>query len=465
MKKHIALLLGLVIIFGMLSGCVDEEAPPTPPADPVTLTIIGPWEDCTAVEVIGREFTKKYPNCTIEYEYLQNFTDSLPVRLEENNRIDLFFASGIAEVKQYLIDLKSAEGLDLSNTFEGLIENATTTDEGVDRLYSIPLGAEMRGMYVNKTLLDSLNIAVPENQETLLAACAKLQENGYIPFNANPGTFGQHLLYPWVCNIIANADNYEETHAKVEARGEGLSEMFREPFEFLYTLVENGYYNYKYVENEYNLFKDASDEATARDFLNIRKSGDEYAFEAGNGQVAFMTGALSLNSVMEKTKNDYHSTIEYEFIPAPVGKDGGFVYLSPARTIAANKNSANAEWSIRFLNFLFTPENNEIFAESFNVIPNTKEAFSYISSLYTVPASRISEVGQVTFSYGFYTAIKDNLVELSKANNPYSKDSDGTAKYMVADENGKFTDKDGNKFSMHPFEHYMNELNKSLKGE
>lgn len=464
MKKFAALLLGLIMVLGAFAGCESTENPPVPEGDPVSLTIVGPWEDCTAVEVIGREFNKKYPNCTVEYEYLQNFVGNIPVRLEQNNEIDLFFASNISELTQYLVDFKTAEGLDLSGTFEGLIENASTVEDGVSRLYSIPLGAEMRGMYVNKTLLDSLGIAVPTNQETLLKACAELKANGYIPINANPGTFGQHLLYPWVCNIIANADNYEEAHAKVEARGEGVSEMFEEPFEFLYNLVENGYYNYKYVENEYGLFTDASDEAVARDFLNVLKSGDGYAFGGDAGRVAFLTGALSLNGVLEKTKSDYHSEIEYEFIPAPVGKDGGFVYLSPARTIAANKNSANLEWSIKFLNFLFTPEYNEIFSESFNVMPNTKNAFSYISSLYTVSESHISHVGQVTFGYKFYDIIKNNLVELSKANNVYSKNSDGTLKYMVADENGKYTDSAGNRYSLHTFEYYMNELEKSLRG-
>ncbi len=465
MKKMIALILGSIMILGLLAGCGSTKTEPAVSEDPVTLTVVGPWEDCTAVEVIGREFNKEYPNCTVQYEYLQNFQENLPARLADNNHIDLFFASAIDELKQYLVDLKSVEGLDLSDTFEGLIENATIIEEDVGRLYSIPLGAEMRGMYVNTTLLDSLGIAVPTNQAELLDACAKLKDKGYIPMNANPGTFAQHLLYPWICNIVANADNYDEVYAEVDTRSDGVSELFREPFEFLYTLVENGYYDYKYVENEYGLFKDASDDATARDFLNIKASGDEYAFEAGNGQVAFMTGALSLRSVMEKVKSDYHSTIEYEFIPAPVGKDGGFVYLSPARTIAANKNSDNAEWSIRFLDFLFTPENNEIFAEAFNIVPNTKDAFSYISSLYTVPESRISEVGQVTFSYGFYAIVKEVLIDLSKANNPYSKEDDGTPKYMIADDNGKFTDEDGNKFSMNTFDHYMSELETSLKGE
>ncbi|NMP38241.1 MAG: carbohydrate ABC transporter substrate-binding protein [Clostridiales bacterium] len=469
MKRYIASLLCLVMIFGMLAGCGDTGKTDPTPQTPVTLKIVGPWEDCTAVEVIGREFNKKYPNCTVEYEYLQKFEENISTRLAENNSIDLFFTTNItgsSDLKQYVLDLKSTQGLDLSKTFKGIIDNASFNDGEADRLYAIPLGAEMRGMYVNKTLLSGLNIAVPTNQGTFLAACAKLKENGYIPLQGNPGSFAQYLLYPWVCNLVANADNYEEVHAKLEARGAGLSELFKEPFEFLYSLVENSYYDYKTVENEYGLFKDSSEEAVARDFLNIKKNGEEYAFEQGSGKVAFLAGTLSTKSIMDKTKADYHSTIEYEFIPAPIGKDGGFVYISPAKSIAANKSSANLEWIINFLNFLFTPENNQTFAAAFNAVPNTPDAFTYISNLYAVPENRISEVGKVTFNSNyFYTAIKDNLIELSKANNVNSKNDDGTSKYMVADKNGKFADKDGNKFSMHAFDYYMDKLETSLKGE
>ena len=466
MKKYLAILIGLLMILGVFSGCNGtKQNDSSVPSDPVTLTVVGPWEDCAAVEVIASEFKKSYPNCTINYEYLQNFDEGVAKRLENNDSIDLFLSNGVDDLTQYLVDFKTVGGIDLSDTFDGLIENATTTDDaGVKTLYQIPLGAEMRGLYVNTTLLDKYNISVPTKQAELLAACATLKENGYIAMNGNPGTFGQQLLYPWISNIISNADNYEEAYAKVVARGAGLSEMFREPFEFLYTLVENGYYEYKTVEKygciigntdeSDGLFTDASDEAVARNFFNIKASGDEYAFEEGTGEVAFLVGALSQKSTYDKVKSDYHSTVEYVFIPAPVGEDGGFVYLSPAKAIAANKNSANVEWSIRFLNFLFTPENNEIFTEAFNAIPNTQNAFSYISELYSVPSNHISQVGQVSnFGYNFYKTMASALTDTSKANNP---------KYMVVDENGTYTNSDGEKCSMQTLGYYMDALEASL---
>ena len=54
----------------------------------------------------------------------------------------------------------------------------------------------------------------------------------------------------------------------------GVSELFREPMKRLYEIMENGYYNYKYIENTYGTFTDTSDETIARDFLNIVENAD-----------------------------------------------------------------------------------------------------------------------------------------------------------------------------------------------
>ncbi len=149
---------------------------------------------------------------------------------------------------------------------------------------------------------------------------------------------------------------------------------------------------------------------------------------------------------MEKTKEDYHSGIEYVFTLAPVGEQGGFAYLSPAEGIAVNHGSPDFFWSMKFINFLFQPENNEIFAEEFNVIPNTNGAVDYIRGVFYRPDNNISHLGEVTFDYDFYGIVTKCLVEISKGNNTkYMKDNlDGT-------------------FSLYPLEYYLNNLEESMK--
>ena len=464
MKKRLyALLVIVVLCAALVSGCDNKQPAPTATAAPtatpapVTLTVTGAWPDCRAIDEIARLFSAQYPNVTVEYEYLQDYYASLEKRLAADQTVDLFITSNIQEstsgsaLKPYALNLYGLDGFSLADTFDGLIQNFMyrgDTEDGKSAMYAIPLGAEMRGLYVNKTLLSSLNIEVPTNQETLLAACETLKQNGYIPFGCNPGNFAQMLVYPWVCNLIANAADPAAAHAKVNAREAGLADMFAEPISFIYKLVEENYYDYKRGQSEFGLFLDTMDEAYARDFLNIVKSGEEYAKLDDVGRVAFMPSAMSLNSVIAKVKDDYHSEIDYVFIPAPVGTEGGFVYLSPSQGIAANKNSPDVEWSIKFLDFLFKPDNNRAFAKAFITIPNTKEAFSYIRSLYNTPDTRISHLGQVTFDYDFYAAFQSVIVDVSKANNP---------KYMTDDGAGNKT--------LTPLADFMTEMDQALTGK
>lgn len=450
-KRKAVILIAFILIVGMLAGCMAEKGA-AETEEEVVLTVAGGWPDCRALDVAASAFHEQYPNCTITYEYLQDYYESLEKRMDGEAPIDLFFSTNIqadSEMLPYALDLNSCEELDLSQTFDGLIENFAFREEGNEdrkKMYAIPLGAEIRGLYVNKTLLDSVGLEVPTDQASLLAACQVLKENGYIPFHGNPGDFSQTLIYPWICNLIANADDPQAAYASVNAHEPGVSEMFREPYAFLYTLVENDYYDYKTAQTDLGLFVDSSDEDYARHFLNIQKQDDAWVKADDIGQIAFMPAPMSLQSLVDKTKEDYHSEIEYAFVLAPVGTDGGFAYMSPAHGIAINKNSANVEWSVRFLDFLFEPENNQAFTEAFHVIPNTKEAFSYIKSLYDVPEDHISQLGQVTFDYGFYGLIQPSMVDVSKANNP---------KYMQDDGSGTL--------SLYPLDYYMESLESSLQ--
>ena len=461
-KKHLALVLVFALIAGLLAGCANtagktaavatEQAVAAATDAPVTLIVAGGWEDCRAIETVGRKFTEQYPNCTIVYEYLQDYYESLKKRTTGENAVDIFFTVNIqpeSDMLPYALDVNSRSDIDLSGTFDGLIDNFTFREENATqkKLYAIPLGAEMRGLYINKTLLDSLGITIPTDQASLLAACETLKQNGYIPFHGNPGDFSQTLLYPWVCNLIANADDPKAVYEKVNKREAGVSELLREPMALMYTLVENGYYDYKRAQTELNLFNGSADIEYARYFFNIQEKGDTWEKADDLGQIAFMPSPLSIRSVIDKVKEDYHSTIEYVFVPAPVGKQGGFVYLSPAHAIAVNKDSANLDWSARFINYLFQAENNQLFAKEFNVIPNTKDALAYVTKMYDIPSNRVCHLGQVTFDYDFYNTVFKDLLEVSKANNP---------KYMQTNEDGTT--------SLYPLEYYMGHVDESFTG-
>ena len=396
----------------------------------VKLHIAGKTPSFKAMENVITAFCKMYPNVTIDYEYLQNYEKSLETRLVGNDDIDLFVTKNIQEdssLLPYVLELKSnSEHLNLSSTYEGLIRNFTITNNNLNELYAVPLCGELRGMYVNKTILSKYNLSVPKNYVEFMNCCKVLKNAGYIPLQGNPGNFSQLLMYPYICNIIANSDDYKTTYDKVNFCKPGVSLLFKEPLSRLYDIVSLGFYNYKFVENTYHLFTDADIDTITNDFFNIKTNSDGKSWKKDDvGQVPFLPGTMSWENSFEKAKQDYHSKIEYEFILAPVGNDSGFAYLSPSEGLAINKRSAHIEWALEFMNYLFSEKVNKKFASDQNLIPNTHDAMDYINNTFKVNPNCISQLGQVSFDYVFYSVMQKTLIAISKGNNPKYMQTDG----------------------------------------
>jgi raffinose/stachyose/melibiose transport system substrate-binding protein len=433
-RKKAAVLLCMGVLLSVLSACGTKKSSYQRnkglSADRVTLKLTGMTPSFKAMEKAIASFNKIYPNCSVEYEYIQDYDNSMKTRLQNNDNVDLFITNNITSTSAFLpyaMELKSQKDrLNLDSTYDGLIRNFTIPGNN-GGLYALPLGGEVRGVYVNVTLLNSLGLSVPSGYAEWMDCCGKLKAAGYIPLQGNPGLFGQQLMYPYVCSLIANADDYQAVYNEVNKCRPGVSERFREPMKRLYDMVANGYYNYKSVETQYRAFMDGTDETAARSFLNIESAPDGSGQKKDDlGTAAFMPGTMSFKSYLDKMRDDYHSKIEYRFILAPVGDDGGYVYLSPAEGIAVNKNSSRAEWALEFLNYLFSKDANKAFAADRNIIPNTPDALDIISSQFKVGSGHVCQLGQVSFDYVFYNVMKEALTEVSKGNNPKYMKSDGT---------------------------------------
>lgn len=453
-KNIISTVLTVIICVSTMSGCSDNDIKSIhrnsqlDVNEDVTLVIAGSMSDFKAIDTVAVKFNELYPNCNVEYEYLQDYSETLPKRfVSDDDRVDMFITGNIQSDSEYISNaldfMDYTDTLDLSETFPGLVDNFKFTDDSQkEHLYAVPLGAEMRGLFVNKTLLSSLEIDTPKNRTELLSACEKLSEAGYIPFQTNPGSYGQQLIFPYIVHLITDSENHDEIYSMIADCDDEAAEIFRDPLEFLYSISADNYYNYKYVETEFNRFIDITAAGNARSFLNIVSTDDENYEKADDlGAVAFMTGSISLKTAIDKIKDDYHSKIEYEFILAPVSDDGGFAYMSPANGIAVNNNSENIDWCLEFINFLFTAENNAEFAKANNVIPNTPKALEYISKNFDIPESQISQPADIAFDYNFYNLIAPTIMAVSKSNNQ---------KYMKDNGDGSY--------SMYDFEHYMDEL-------
>lgn len=447
---------------------------------PVTLRISSGNETWPALDSIIAEFEEIYPNCTVVYEYVENYSSNLTSRLgaDAESKIDIFKSSNIQvgkndNYKEYAVNLLSEESqkyLDLSRANQGIVDNFKYIGED-NALYCVPYAAEMRGMYVNVTLLKSLNLEVPTNRAELLSCCDTLLKAGYVPFQASVGTFGQQLLYPYICSLIANSANPEVAYSDVENIRDGvISEYFRDAYSLLYTIVEKGYYDYKYSEEVLKYTFDG-DEGCSLDFLNIMKdedtaADDDYKKMDDLGKVAFMTNTQSLQLTLDKVKEDYHSAIEYVFITAPVGEEGGYAYLSPSDGFVVNKNSDNVDWALEFLDFVFSPNVNKVFATEMAKIPNSYNAFDVLEEL-DVPSNRACTVGDVTFSYNLYSvvtpllcgtdsALKNTGLEITPLTVCIGKMN--AKKYMICDDKGTEDTTDDTYSIKYSLDDYMERL-------
>jgi ABC-type glycerol-3-phosphate transport system substrate-binding protein len=419
-----------------------------PTADEVNLVLAGSTTDFVAMEGIITEFEKVYPNCHITYEYVQDYNKNMPIRLAaDSNKIDIFTSSNIQPghaFYDYALDLysKSSQYTFTANAFPGLLKNFeyTGTKEGeAKQLYCEPLGGEIRGMFVNNTLLKTLGVSIPKNYTELIAACKTIKEAGYIPLQGNPGSFGQQILYPYICSSIANASNYDEVFKRVNKAEAGISELFRVPYSNLYNLCSNGYYDYKYIEKTYNNFVSGKVSQTdyAYNLLGYAKDDSgTYVPLAEKAKIAFMPQSSTLLSALNKIKDDIHSDEEFSFIPAPMGEDGGYVYLSPSSGLAINKKSDHLDWALEFFNYFFNPEVNKSFAKKQGLIPNIAKATDYVKDTLSVPSERFCHLGQVSFDYVFYNVVNKSLVDLVKVENPEKYDAEGkmhTLDYYLTD--------------------------------
>ena len=134
--------------------------------------------------------------------------------------------------------LMDLSGLDSAKNLREIIRVANTVD---GKLVAIPQEVVAYGLFVNTDLFRQYGLDLPGTQEEFLECCRVFQENGIeTPIGANRWWLETFVL------AIAYADLYNggNTEAEIAALNSGearYSDYMRPGFEFLQTLIDNGY--------------------------------------------------------------------------------------------------------------------------------------------------------------------------------------------------------------------------------
>lgn len=302
----------------------------------VSLEVAGFFGNFEALDQVINDFNAYYPNVTVAYE--QNNGSKLAEYLKNNPQTDIFMSDDTnlryADWTEYYVkdscaDLTAA-GVDTSAVQDDLLTSCTF--DGA--LLRLPIGQNISGMVVNKSLLEKEGLAVPTTWQEFLDVCAALKEKGYTPIQGPDDSIYANLAYAMGMDTIADAD----TLAALNAGDDAVAEKLQPVFERIRTLLDNGYI----------------DPAVNADYPADNYDGAILKFFEGD--VPFWACTTEKVSGMKKRESKSEtfsaSPFEYEFMYVPLGDEGVYEFVEPWVGFSVNKNSPDSDYAVEFVRFM-----------------------------------------------------------------------------------------------------------------
>lgn len=317
---------------------------------------VGGYGDAWWKEVIA-DFKTAYPDVNVIEHAGPNINTEMNTRWISNDPPDVVYIDGAGSSETQMIadgqlmDISDwAKGLTLEDgtpLLDSFISPAEELDGG--KIYSLPLVFDTWGIWYDSAWFDAQGWEVPTDFDSWLASMKQIKEEaGIAPFN----TTGQYAQYfqRGVLNPAFAAAGGEQllndlADGVVEAweSEEVLAVMKKVEAIVDAGLVDSGFAAYNHTQSQMNLLLH---------------------------QNAYIPVGFWLPNEM---KNDTPADFVYGFVPTPMNDPGKSMALIPdIRTIAIAKEADNPEAAKAFLEFIFTEEYAQKFAESTGAIMNMK---------------------------------------------------------------------------------------------
>ena len=333
---------------GSASTAVQQGfAPQLDTEKAVNLEVSGFFGNFEALDQVVNNFNAYYPNVTVSYE--QNSGSKMVEYLKNNPYVDIIMTDDnnfrYSDWEDYYVldqvaDL-NAENIDFSAVQEDVL--AECTFDG--KLARLPIGLNLSGIVVNKTLLANEGLAVPTNWNEFLEVCAALKAKGYTPIQGAKTAVYSDLIYGMgMAEIGTDAALLDALNSGDDAAVDALETVYAR----LQTVLDEGYtdpeLNAEYPDDNY-------DGAILRFF---------------EGDVPFWVCNTEKYSGMKKreSKSESYSAnpFEYQFLYAPLGDDGAYAFVDPWFAFSVNKNSDDYDYAIEFIRFLAQEEQMDTIA-------------------------------------------------------------------------------------------------------
>lgn len=349
MRKYLkAGIAGLLLAAALsITGCGSsdssqkESAAFTPKLDTeekVVLNTSGFFGNFEALDQVTNDFNQYYPN--VEFNYEQISSEGYDEYLDANPNIDIIMTSEDVQnnfedrLKDQYVDL-SKEDIDLSAIEVDMLKRGYHDN----KLTSIPMGENISGLIVNKSLLEKEGLSVPENYDEFIKVLTALKKKGYTPIQGPNSKAYAELTQNMVFDtILSDQKLYEDVIAGKESATEELQPVYDK----LKVLMDKGFIDSK-VNEEYP--DDNYDEAILKFF-----EGNVPFWVCNTEKVSGMKKRESKSEAFQKDPFDY------TFIYAPLGEKGAYAYKEPWYGFAVNKDAANRDYAVEFIRFLATKD-------------------------------------------------------------------------------------------------------------
>ena len=296
------------------------------------LNICGFFGNFEALDQVELDFNALYPNVTFSYQQVGG--KETVDYLDANPGTDIFMVAldTADDLKDRCADLSA---LDLS-----AVDSEMLTAYNRDgRQTALPMGQNLYGVIVNRTLLEKEGLPVPTDEKSWLNDLAALKAKGYTPIQGPDSKVYAELTAGMVFSQICADD---KLRAELKNGDADAKEKLRPAMDFLSTIIGSGYtdlaVNQTYPADNY-------DGAILRFF---------------EGDVPFWVCNTEKVSGMKKreSKSEAFSAapFAYEYIYPPVGDANEYVYQEPWYGFAVNEDADSRDYALEFVRFLATTD-------------------------------------------------------------------------------------------------------------
>ena len=384
MKKLPYIIVSLIAMSALASCGGNGEKEFKPALDKETkcsIRVVGDYSNFEALEAEFDKFNTYYPNVSLKYEKLDDYTNTLGTALERSDAPNIFFSyaawmagdSKYAPVISHMENLADASlKLNLDCIRPGLVNRDSN-----GKVFMVPVFSRTYGTLVNTDLFKKENINIPSTWDELLKACASFVEKGY----KNPmmgyslkdsSCLMNTIAYPqFVAELAKNPDALAKANNLDPAAGE-------------------------YMRTALTKVKQLVD-AKAINIEECDKISDNYTqviLRFFEGDVPMMICAGDTVSGTKKRESQSEaftkSPFNYTYNPIPLTDKGGYFIDSPSIEFSVNKDCQSLDMTNEFMKFLVSKaELNNMASLKRLVTPTQEMTFDPVYAPFAkVPAER-----------------------------------------------------------------------------